>query len=168
MASTDNIPYNPPTTTSVPTTQNSGQKSAAWAKAQLLQEIRRKFGITLHSNMDLKTVTNQWDQALASNPNLASCYPEISAAMALASVATIAQDATVLANTVAKQATNIATVVANIIASANPLSPNPSFVATEIASVATTLALSIETAAITAATEGLIQLIDSAPVCNQS
>jgi len=147
---------------------DSSQKSAAQSKADILQALRTKFGVTFHSNMDLKTIAAQWKTAVLNDPTLVKQYPEIEAAVVLANVSTIKQEAITLANTLAKKAKNIAAQLTTLISSANPLSPNPAFIGLEAASVATAVLLPVNNILIETATKEALKLIQEIPPTDPS
>ena len=138
-------------------------ETTAAAKARILNEVRDKFGVSIHSNMDLKTLIKQWKLAIQKDAKLASKFPALAASMAAAEAQTIIQDQQIKANVIAKEATNTATIITALISSFNPITPNPSYPTTEGASKASALALKLETIAINSATDKLIEIIDSLP-----
>lgn len=137
--------------------------SGAASSLEATKKIRKKFGVSFHPGMDLKTLAAQWNEAIKKDANIVKKYPGVAAAMTAATATAIAQDVVTTAKDVATQIKNIATIVTTAISSANPLSPNPSYIGTTVAAEATAIALAIEAAVIKEVTDQITALLASVP-----
>ena len=85
------------------------KKTKAMQELDERKEIRKKYKITFHKNMDLKTISKQWIRGVSKNPMLVMQNPLVASVMTVAAVSINSNEVAVIANEVAAKIKNIAT-----------------------------------------------------------
>jgi len=139
------------------------KKTKAMEELDEREKIRKRFKITFHKNMDLKSMSKQWVDGVKKNPNLVTQNPMIASIMTIAAVSINSNEAVVVANEVAAKAKNIATITTTLISSANPVTPNPSYAGTVSAQAATKVAMEIKNEVVKETKNKVLELLASLP-----
>ena len=79
------------------------EQTQAMKELEDRKKIKKKFGVTFHKDMDIKSISNQWLKGVAKNPNIIKKNPEIAGTMTALAITVVAQDAVAKATTIAKK-----------------------------------------------------------------
>ena len=150
-------------------TPTQAMKDLAVTKA-----VRKKFGVTFHKKMDLKTIAKQWAKAQSKNPLLLVQNPGIGTVMTLAAIAINSQDVANQATVIYTKAIEVEKEITKAVSSAMPTvasvppAPNPvydpAYVANKATQVGKDLATKIQTEATILLTNQAINLLTTIPV----
>tara|TARA_R110001599_G_scaffold15757_6_gene65428 strand:+ start:26506 stop:27246 length:741 start_codon:yes stop_codon:yes gene_type:complete len=141
---------------------SQANQTTASLKITAVRVIRKKFGISLHSNMDLRSIVNEWTARVGVCPEVATDCPILATTMAVATATIMAQDAVILAQNIADQLMTAAELVA-LLGSSGVTGFGGPLIAAEATQAAAMIAQEAQTIIIEQATVQMLALIENVP-----